>query len=213
MNPSFCRFELCFLWRTRAGAFKRDTERLVNELKKSAKAAGDTLESIEGRSKILVESSSRIQDSLMAVNVQTEKLAEATGDVEARISDVMKQSLLIFEQNDGIRVSQGKVLEAQVEMKGKLESGMALLQESYESLGIGMEEVRLEAVEMGKQINEVGTLMNSKMRNLQDSADDIGRKTVTSLNNQKELVNGQKRAMEELKQLTEFQSDVLEESR
>ena len=63
---------------------------------KSAKAAGDTLESIEGRSKILVESSSRIQDSLMAVNVQTEKLAEALGDVEAQISDVMRQPLLIF---------------------------------------------------------------------------------------------------------------------
>ena len=34
---------------------------------------------------------------------------------------------------------------------------MAVLQESCEDLGIGMEKVKVEAVEMGKQSNEYGT--------------------------------------------------------
>ncbi|CAA6664750.1 unnamed protein product [Spirodela intermedia] len=196
-----------------AGAFKRETERLVNELKRSAQAAEDTLESIEGKSQLLLESSSKIQDSLIMVDSQTRKLAQASSNVEAQIVDVLKQSMVISEQTKGIRVSQGAVLEGQVEMKQKLESGMAVLQESYENLGTGMEKLRSEATEMGRKINEVGDLMNSKMRNLQNTADDIGRIALTSLDNQKQLVDGQTRALEELKHLTKFQSDALEESR
>lgn len=198
---------------SRAGAFKRETERLVNELKRSAQAAGDMLESIEGKSQLLLESSSKIQDSLIMVDSQARQLAQASSNVEAQIVDVLKQSMVISEQTKGIRVSQGAVLEGQAEMKQKLESGMAVLQESYENLGVGMEKLRSEATEMGRKINEVGDQMNSKMRNLQSTADDIGRIALTSLDNQKQLVDGQTRALEELKHLTKFQSDALEESR
>ncbi|XP_078444532.1 gamete expressed protein 1 [Wolffia australiana] len=196
-----------------AGAFKRDTERLVNELKRSAQAAGDMLESIEGKSQMLIESSIKIQDSLMAVDSQTQRLEQASSHVEAQIVDVMQQSTVIFEQTSGIRVSQEELLEVQAKMKGQLEKGMAILLESYENLGVGLEKLKMEATEMGRRVYEIGDEMNSKMINLQDSANDIGRMALTSLDNQKELVEGQSKAFDELKHLTEFQTDALEESR
>lgn len=76
-----------------------------------------------------------------------------------------------------------------------------------------MEKLRKEAIEIEKEINEVGHVMSSKMQNLQNTADDIGHVTGLSLDKQKELVNGQTKALQELEFLTMLQSHALEESR
>lgn len=126
---------------------------------------------------------------------------------------MVKQSSIIYEQAKGIKASQIELLQGQTDMKDKLESSMSVLQESYDNLGDGMEKLRKEAIEIEKEINEVGHVMSSKMQNLQNTADDIGHVTGLSLDKQKELVNGQTKALQELEFLTMLQSHALEESR
>ena len=55
--------------------------------------------------------------------------------------------------------------------------------------------------------------MSSKMKDLQSKADDIGSVVGKSLENQKQLIEGQSRAMEGLNNLHSFQEQALEESR
>ncbi|MQM09774.1 hypothetical protein Taro_042651 [Colocasia esculenta] len=196
-----------------AEAFKRDTERLVNDLKRSAQVAEEKLKSMQGKSEQLLRSSNEIHDSLATLDLRTQKVVQASSNIENQINDMLKQSLIIYEQADGIRASQTELLQGQTEMKDKLESSMSALQESYENLGDGMEKLRQETVEIEKEINEVGHVMASKMQNLQNTADDIGHVTSISLDKQKELVNGQTTALQELEFLKKLQSDALEESR
>ena len=53
---------ICFFYK--ADAFKRGTERLVNDLKKSSQFVEERLENIEERSENLLQSSKDIRDSL-----------------------------------------------------------------------------------------------------------------------------------------------------
>ena len=62
-----------------ARAFKRDTERLVNETESPRRWLEIRWRALKGDQNIPVENTSRVQDSLMAINVPAKKLAEATG--------------------------------------------------------------------------------------------------------------------------------------
>ncbi|XP_042518390.1 protein GAMETE EXPRESSED 1-like [Macadamia integrifolia] len=194
-------------------AFKQQTERLVNDLKRSAELVEDKLENMEERSDKLLQNSNQIQDSLTSIDFRTQQMAQTSKDVEVQIDAVLEHSKAIFTQSKGILDSQSELREGQTEMKEKIEVGMALLHESYQTLGQDIEHLRHEAVAIEKEINEVGESMSSKMKSLQNTADDIGSIAGTSLDKQKELLDGQSTALEGLNSLTNFQSQALEESR
>ncbi|XP_042517512.1 protein GAMETE EXPRESSED 1-like [Macadamia integrifolia] len=194
-------------------AFKQQTERLVNDLKISAELVEDKLENMEERSDRLLQNSNQIQDSLTSIDLRTQQMAETSKDVEVQIDVVLEHSKAIFKQSKGILDSQSELREGQTEMKEKLELEMALLHESYQTLGQDIEHLRNEAVAIEREINQVGESMSSKMKSLQNTADDIGSIAGTSLDIQKELLDGQSTALEGLNSLTNFQSQALEESR
>ncbi|XP_058106959.1 protein GAMETE EXPRESSED 1 [Magnolia sinica] len=194
-------------------AFKHETERLVNELKQSAQFAEDKLGTIEEKSELLLQSSDQIQNSLTSIDHRTQQVAKTSEDVGERIHNVLEHSKAIFEHSKGIQASQAELQEGQLEMKAKMEAGMALLIESYDSLDHGIEKLRMEAVEIEREINEVGDSMTLKMQSLQSKADEIGSVAEISLDKHKELLDGQSIALEGLDFLTKFQSQALEESR
>ncbi|KAL6001171.1 hypothetical protein ACLOJK_006903 [Asimina triloba] len=194
-------------------AFKHETERLVNDLKRSAQFAEDKLETIEEKSETLLQSSDRVQNSLRSIDQRTQQVVKASENVGDRVKDVLEHSKAIIEQSKGIKAAQDELQQGQLEMKVKMESGMELLHESYSSLNDGIEKLRVGAVEIEKEISEVGDLMALKMQTLQSKADDIGNVTGMSLDKQKELLDGQSVALQGLDFLTKFQSQALEESR
>nr|XP_009405055.1 PREDICTED: protein GAMETE EXPRESSED 1 [Musa acuminata subsp. malaccensis] len=194
-------------------AFKHDTERLVNDLLRSAQFAEQKLDVMEEKSEQLLQHSDKVQDSLASINLQNQQLSQASSAVEAQIHDVLEHSKAIFEQSKEIAASQVELQGGQLDMKEKLISGMASLQESYKSLDDGMLKLREEAVEIEREIQVVGTSMSSKMQNLQSKADDIGSVAGLSLEKQKQLLDRQALALEGLDFLTKFQSQALEESR
>ncbi|XP_010258270.1 PREDICTED: protein GAMETE EXPRESSED 1 [Nelumbo nucifera] len=196
-----------------ADAFKQETKRLVNDLKKSAELAEDKLEIIEDRSEQLLQNSNQIHDSLTSIDTKTQQIVQKSKDVEGQIDAVLDNSIAIFEQSKGIAASQSELQEGQEKMKDILEGGMAMLHESYQSLGKEVEKLRSETVEIEREINKVGDSMSLKMKNLQDKADDIGNITGLSLDKQKQLLDGQSVALEGLDFLAKFQSQALEESR
>lgn len=197
----------------RTDAFKHDTERLVNDLLRSAQFAEQKLDVMEEKSEQLLQHSDKVQDSLASINLQNQQLAQASSAVEAQIHDVLEHSKAIFEQSKEIAASQVELQGGQLDMKEKLISGMASLQESYKSLDDGMLKLREEAVEIEREIQVVGSSMSSKMQNLQSKADDIGSVAGLSLEKQKQLLDRQALALEGLDFLTKFQSQALEESR
>ena len=202
---------ICFF--RRADAFKRGTERLVNDLRKSAQFAEEKLENIEERSENLLQSSKEIHDSLTWIDLRTQQVARASKNVEDNIDTVLKHSEAVFEQSKGIAASQLELQEGQVKMKEKFEEGMAMIQGSYNNLGLEIDKLRNDAVEIENEISRVGNTMTLKMENLQSRADDIGEVAGQSLDKQKQLLDGQSTALEGLQFLTKFQSQALEESR
>ncbi|RVW37628.1 Protein gamete expressed 1 [Vitis vinifera] len=196
-----------------ADAFKRGTERLVNDLRKSAQFAEEKLENIEERSENLLQSSKEIHDSLTWIDLRTQQVARASKNVEDNIDTVLKHSEAVFEQSKGIAASQLELQEGQVKMKKKFEEGMAMIQGSYNNLGLEIDKLRNDAVEIENEISRVGNTMTLKMENLQSRADDIGEVAGQSLDKQKQLLDGQSTALEGLQFLTKSQSQALEESR
>ncbi|KAL3504543.1 hypothetical protein ACH5RR_034384 [Cinchona calisaya] len=83
-------------------AFRHQTERLVNELKKSAEYAEEKLESIEERGEQLLQISKHIHDSLTVVDLRTQQLAEASKDVENHVNVVLNYSKAVHEQSMAI---------------------------------------------------------------------------------------------------------------
>ncbi|GER54748.1 gamete expressed protein 1 [Striga asiatica] len=207
MHHMFC--ELIF----RSDAFKRQTERLVNELKNTAEYAEVKLEKIEEQGEVLLKNSKHVHESLASIDLQTQQVAKTSRMVEDRVSSVLKYSEKIHEQSKGIEESQVELREGQVKMKESLVEGMVLLENSYRSLGVEIVNMRNEAVEIEKEIGKVGDAMSLKMSVLQSKADDIGDIAGTSLDKQKQLLDGQSVALEGLNFLTKFQSQALEESR
>ncbi|KAK9139781.1 hypothetical protein Scep_009462 [Stephania cephalantha] len=196
-----------------ADAFKHETERLVNDLKRSAQFAEDKLDNIEERSKQLLQESDRIYQSIASVDEQIEQVAQTSKSVEEQIDVVMNYSKVIFDQSKEIAVSQTELQWGQREMTEKLQAGIAMLHESHENLGRDMERLRNETDKIETEINEIGNAMSLKMKHLQSKADNIGDIAGVSLDKQKQLLDGQSTALEGLEFLTKFQSRALEESR
>ncbi|CAN6182448.1 unnamed protein product [Urochloa humidicola] len=196
-----------------AEAFKHNTERLVNDLARTSKSAEEKLEEIEERSDHIIKESSKVQDTLSTIEIQTNNLTEASKDVGEKIIDVLDQSKAIFEQSKEIAAAQKALKEGQTEMREKIDDGMARVEESYKSLGDGMDRLKEETGYIQREIKSVGDSMSSKMDELQTKADDIGTVVGKSLENQRQLLDGQDRAREGLNDLHRFQAHALEESR
>ncbi|KAG6387840.1 hypothetical protein SASPL_153034 [Salvia splendens] len=194
-------------------AFKHQTERLVNELKRTAEYAEVKLGKIEEHGEQLLQNAEQVHDSLASIDVRTQKVAETSKVLEDHVNSVLRYSEVVYEQSKGIASSQMELSEGQAKMKENLAQGMALLQNSYENLGEDIVKLRTEAAEIEMEIEKVGDAMSSKMSLLQSKADDIGNMAGTSLDKQKELLDGQSVALEGLNFLTKFQSQALEESR
>jgi len=198
---------------SRAEAFKQNTERLINDLTRRSKSAEEKLEVIEERSDQIITESSKVRDTLSSIEKQADHLAETSKNVGEQINDALAHSKAISEQSKKIAAAQVDLKEGQTEMREKIDTGMARVEESYKSLGNGMDKLKEETRYIHKEIKSVGDSMSSKMKDLQSKADDIGSVVGKSLENQKQLIEGQSRAMEGLNNLHSFQEQALEESR
>uniref|UniRef100_A0A0D9XE62 Protein GAMETE EXPRESSED 1 n=1 Tax=Leersia perrieri TaxID=77586 RepID=A0A0D9XE62_9ORYZ len=196
-----------------AEAFKHNTERLVNDLTKTSKSAEEKLEVIEERSDQIIKESVKVQDTLSSIEMQTDHLAETSKNVGVQINEVLDHSKAIFEQSKEIAASQAALREGQTEMRETIDAGMMRIQESYKSLGKGMDKLKDEAVDIQREIKTVGDSMSSKMQDLQSTANDIGSVAGKSLENQMHLLDGQSKAMDGLNNLYSFQAQAIEESR
>ncbi|CAM0951547.1 unnamed protein product [Alopecurus aequalis] len=196
-----------------AEAFKHSTERLVNDLTRSSRSAEEKLEVIEDRSGQIIQGTVKLQDAVSTVQAQTDRLAETSKIVGTQIDDVLEHSREISDQSKEIAASQAALKEGQAEMRDKIDAGMERIDESYKSLGSGMDKLKEEAVGIQKEIRTVGDSMSSKMKDLQGTADEIGSVTGRSLENQAQLLDGQNKAIEGLNGLYSFQSQALEETR
>ncbi|KAF5943805.1 hypothetical protein HYC85_017882 [Camellia sinensis] len=194
-------------------AFKRQTERLVNELKNSAQFAEDKLETIEEKVEGLLQNSHLIHDSLASIDVQTQQVAKLTQNVEVQVNLVLRNTEAVYEQSKGIAASQSELQEKQATMKDKLEESMAKLHESSNKVGEEISNLKNQAIEIEEEISKVGNAMSSKMNTLQQRADDIGNMAGISLEKQKQVLDGQSLAFEGLQSLTKFQLHALEENR
>ncbi|GJT04112.1 protein gamete expressed 1 isoform X1 [Tanacetum coccineum] len=194
-------------------AFKRQTERLVNELKKTAESAENKLENIEEQAERLLHNSDHIHHSLSSIDVQTQELAQTSKNVEEHVTVVLEHSQSVYEQSLKIADSQLELGNRQINMNERLDEGMTMLNESANKLGEEMNNLRNEAVEIEKEVGKVGDAMFKKMDTVQNKADDIENIAETSLNRQKQLLESQSSALEILQTVTTFQSQALEESR
>ncbi|KAI3829113.1 hypothetical protein L1987_03228 [Smallanthus sonchifolius] len=194
-------------------AFKRQTERLVNELKRSAEYAEDKLENIEDKAERVLHSSDHIHNSLSSIDVQTRQLAQTSKNVEEHVNIVLEHSQSVYEQSVKIADSQMELQNGQMNMNVRLDEGMAMLNESANKLGEEMNKLKSEAVEIEKEIGKVGDVMFMKMDTLQSKAGDIENIAETSLDRQKQLLESQRAFLEVLQNVTTFQSQALEESR
>ena len=198
---------------SRAHAFKHDTERLVNELKRSSEAAEGKLESIEEKSESLLQNSYQIYDSLNSTGVQIQKMVQTSRKLEDHMGTVLEHSEAVYEQSKKIETSQLELQEGQLKLRKSLEEGMEMLQDSYSNLGREMDGLREEAIEIEKEIAKVGDSMSLKMKYLQSTADDIGNMAGLSLDKQQELLDAQSTALNGLHSLSKVQSEALEDSR
>ncbi|KAL4567279.1 hypothetical protein LXL04_022858 [Taraxacum kok-saghyz] len=194
-------------------AFKRQTERLVNELKRSAEYAEDKLENIEEQSERLLHSSDHIQESLTFIDLQTQELSETSKNIQQHVGVVLQHSQLVYNESVKLSDSQKEMSEGQMRMNERLDEGMMMLNESADKIGEELGKLRKETIEIEKEIGKIGDAMFMKMDMLQSKADDIENITETSLHKQKQLVDSQNAALEVLQTVTSFQSQALEESR
>ncbi|XP_076900393.1 protein GAMETE EXPRESSED 1-like [Bidens hawaiensis] len=194
-------------------AFKRQTERLVNELKKSAEYAEDKLDNIEEQTERVLHTSDDIHTSLSSIDVQTQQLTQTSKNVDESVNTVLARSQSVYEQSVKIADTQTELQIGQMNMNVRLDEGITMLNESANKLGEEMSKLRNEVVEIEKEVGKVGDAMFMKMDALQSKADDIENITETSLDRQKELVESQRAFLEVLRDVTTFQSQALEESR
>nr|XP_043631080.1 protein GAMETE EXPRESSED 1-like [Erigeron canadensis] len=194
-------------------AFKRQTERLVNELKRSAETAEEKLDNIGEQAERLLHSSDHIHKSLTSIDDQTQQLAQTSKDVEERVNVVLEHSQSVYQQSLEIADNQLELRNRQINMNEKLDEGMIMLNESTSKLGEEMNNLRNEAVKIEKEIDKLGDAMFMKMDTLQTKANDIENIAEVSLDKQKQLVEHQMAALEALQTVNSFQSQAMEESR
>jgi peptidoglycan hydrolase CwlO-like protein len=126
---------------------------------------------------------------------------------------MLDHSKAIFERSNEIITSQEKLREGQTEMEEKIEADMTHIQEFYETLATGMDKLKEEVVSIQGEIRNVGESMSSRMQDLHSTTNDIESVVGKSLENQRQLLDGQSWAMEGLNNLHGFQVKALEESR
>nr|KAJ0217035.1 hypothetical protein LSAT_V11C300151840 [Lactuca sativa] len=189
-------------------AFKRQTERLVNELKRSAEYAEEKLENIEEKAERLSHSSQHIHESLASIGIQTQQVAKTSKNVEQHVGVVLDHSQSVYEQSLKLADSQMELRNGQNKMNERLDEGMMMLNESANKIGGELKNLKNEVVEVEKEIGKVGDAMFMKMDTLQSKADDIENIAETSLDKQKQLLDSQNAALEVLETVT-----TLEESR
>ncbi|KAF5737905.1 hypothetical protein HS088_TW13G00796 [Tripterygium wilfordii] len=168
---------------------------------------------IEEKSDLLLKNSNQIHDSLNLVDLRVENVAQTTNKVEEHMNVWSKHSEAIYHKSVEISASQSELQEGQVMMNDGLKEGMNMLQNAYNDLGQEVGSLKIEVIEIEKEISKVGETMSWQMQNLQGKADDIGNMAGISLEKQKELQEGQSTALEGVRALNEFQTEALEESR
>ncbi|WOH15928.1 hypothetical protein DCAR_0935476 [Daucus carota subsp. sativus] len=196
-----------------ADAFKRQMERLVNELKKSAENTETTIENIGERADELIERSNQMKESLSLVDLRTNQVAQTLKNVGDHVNLVLTTSEAVYELSAGIATSQGELREGQGKMLETLEEGMIMLNDSHNKLGQDISHLGNKTVEIQSHIIKVGDSMASKMNVLQSTAEDIGNVTEVTLDRQNELLAGQSAAVEGLRRLNDFMSQALQESK
>ncbi|KAL6893814.1 hypothetical protein ACP4OV_007912 [Aristida adscensionis] len=115
-----------------AESFKHSTERLANDLVRTAKSAEEKLKVIGDRPRQIIRESRHMWDTLSSIKRQANQLAKTLKNVEVQIHDVLAQSKAIFEQSKNITTSQEELIQGQREMEEKVEADIALVQEPYE---------------------------------------------------------------------------------
>ncbi|XWS36711.1 hypothetical protein CRYUN_Cryun20dG0109300 [Craigia yunnanensis] len=200
-------------YQLQATAFKLQTEKLVNDLKNTAHITEEKMENMEMKTGQLLQSAKNILSSLNTIGQHSQQVAETTKNVSDHMDIVVEHSMAVFKQSQEIAAFQSELKTGQGQMKSKLEEGMATLNHSYKNLGERLNDIKDETVEVEKKINEVGNTMSEKLTTLQSRADDIGKMTGISLDNQRQLLDKQSTALEGLQSITEFQSQALAESR
>ncbi|GKB78980.1 gamete expressed 1-like protein [Tanacetum coccineum] len=138
----------------RTDAFKQYTERLVNELKRTAESVENTLKNIEEQVERLLHTSDHIHNSLSSIDVQSQELAETSKHVEENVNVVLEHSQSIYEQSLKIAYSQLELGNRQVNMNERLDEGMTMLNDSMNKLGEEMNNLRNEAVEIEKKVRQ-----------------------------------------------------------
>lgn len=196
-----------------ADAFKRQMERLVNELKRSAENTETKIENIEERADELIQSSNQIKESLSLVDVRTNQVAHTLKNVGDHVNLVLTSSEAVYELSSGIATSQGELREGQGKMLETLEEGMIMLHDSHKKLDQDISHLGNKTVEIQSHIIKVGDSMSSKMNILQTAAEDIGNVTEVTLDRQNELLARQSAAVEGLGRLNDFMSQALQESK
>lgn len=156
-----------------------------------------------------MQNSKQIHNSLISIDVRTQHVAETSKNVENHVNVVWKYTEAVYEQSKGIAASQLELSEGQKKLKEKLDEGISMLHDFYETLGIKINNLRDETVEIEKEIDKVGEEMFSKMSTLQNKVDDIENMTGNSLDKQKQILDSQTSALEGLQFLTKFQSQAL----
>ena len=102
-------------------------ERLVNDLKDSAEYTEHQLQTIKGRTNLLLQNSNQIQDSLTSMDIQVQNVAETTKDVKNHMDELSKHSEAVYKQSKEIADSQSELREGQERMKDKLNEGMDII--------------------------------------------------------------------------------------
>ncbi|KAE8695265.1 hypothetical protein F3Y22_tig00110724pilonHSYRG00007 [Hibiscus syriacus] len=200
-------------YQLQATAFRLQTEKLVNDLKNAARITDEKMDDMEMKTEQLLQSSNNILSSLTLIGQQSQQIAETTKNASDHMDIVVEHSMAVFKQSQQIAAFQSELKTGQEKMKSNLKEGMVMLSDSYKNLGERLDGIRKETVEVEKKISKMSDAMSDKMSSLQIKADDIGKMTGNSLENQRELLDKQSEALDGLQSITEFQSQALAESR
>ncbi|KAB1223316.1 Protein GAMETE EXPRESSED 1 [Morella rubra] len=171
-KPRGWKNQLAVSW---SAYFRQKTEKLVNQLVKSADYAEEKLESIEEKSEHLLQGSKDIHDSLTRIDQQTHQVAQTSENVSHHITEVLIQSEVVLEESEMIAASQLELQRGQDRMRIQLDEGMTAIHDSYNNLGKKIDHLQYETVELENKISKVGESMQTKMRSLQGKADEIGK--------------------------------------
>ncbi|KAK1418825.1 hypothetical protein QVD17_27972 [Tagetes erecta] len=128
------RIYLEFYLELQSDAFKRQTERLVNELKISAEYAEDKLENIENQAERVLHTSDHIHESLSSIDDQTQQLAQTSNNVEEHVNLALDCSQSVYENTLERADSQMELQNGQIDMNVKMDEGMTMLNESANKL-------------------------------------------------------------------------------